>query len=152
MAQTIAARMLQELEAAHRDVAQCLAELEAITSNVSAEPFLYTTARFSLSKASAARRSCFKAICAEFGRTPSFQESIERARASDIRLMAQSRAHLAQWSPQAIAADWRGYCAASRRMRRAITEQIVTEEQLIIPLLKQRNEGSARAPAGRRAA
>lgn len=96
MHKTAATTMLRDLADAHAQVRETMAEMEVLTSAPTGEQLQYTAARFQLSKANMARRSSFNAISVELARDASQQEveRIERAKAADRAMIAQSRAHI----------------------------------------------------------
>ena len=50
-------------------------------------------------------------------------------------LAAAYVAYTAQWSPDAIAADWAGYSAESRAIIAALSDRITRENRQLLPLL-----------------
>lgn len=132
--------MLSELKHAHAQVRACLREMETVTSRSSADRLEYTRARFHISSASMHRRSRFNQVCAELSKnaSPSEASIIEKLRDGDRALMRKSAAHVMHWTAPRVEADWLGYCAASRQLRKQMALVIDAEENLLLPLLARR--------------
>jgi hypothetical protein len=129
--------LLDELKEAHSSVRDCLREMEVLTSRKDSNLLELTNARFRISKASLKRRTLFMRACAtlrqagpDCGKT--VLESLSRL---DGQMRAMSMSHVARWTAEAIASDWRGYCAASGELRADMQKQLRTEEALLFPLL-----------------
>lgn len=145
-----AAAMLEDLKTAHEQVRVCIDDMEAVTSACEPDRLQYTKARFNISKASMARRTCFHSICDEISNSasPSELEAIMLLRGEDRLLLGKSAAHVTRWTADTIEADWRGYRTASRSIRREMADQLDREVQFLFPLLEGRGaefKGRARA-------
>lgn len=131
--------MLEALKRAHREVRECMETMEALASSPGADKQIYTAARYRISRASMARRSCFNRVRAALdSATPVEVEAIEQIARLDRALMANSAQHVGRWSVEAIDGDWGGYCAASRRIRQEMAEELEAEEAMLFPILKRR--------------
>src|SRR5690348_16162767 len=97
----------------------------------------YTSGRQRLSQASIDRRSALgKALrFLEERGTPADLAAVAKVRAADGELIAHSVAHLAKWTTEAVASDWRGYCEASRAMRDHMLRAVEAEAQILYGLL-----------------
>jgi hypothetical protein len=133
--------MLGALQQAHAVVRSCIQEMEVVTSASSPDRLKYTEARLRISRASTARRACLSAILCEILESPAEEEkaTIGRVQEADRALLQKSARLVSQWTPEAIAADWRGYRAASRQIRRHMVAELEIEENLLFPLLTKRS-------------
>jgi formate dehydrogenase maturation protein FdhE len=115
--------------------------MDAVTRSSTADPLAYTGARFRISKASMGRRSLFNTICADVRKNASPQESavIEQLATGDRALAGKSAAHVMRWTADAIAADWHGYCQASRQIRKQMAIELDAEASLLFALLERRS-------------
>lgn len=149
-----AADMLEQLRQCHAEVRACSEEMETLTSLPTPDRLAYTTARFRISRASMARRTCFNGICAELSKTASQQEAavIEQVKQIDRALMGKSADHVMKWTSDAVAADWLGYRNASRRIRGHMAAELQAEENLLFPLLERRSLQAPRDRGSSRAA
>ena len=133
-----AEQMLRSLREAHENVAAAVVDMDEVTSSRS-EQLDYTRARFHISRASMARRQLFRAVCAKLDGQLEGEEADALAivQATDAELMARSSAHISRWVPNAIEADWPGYCAASRQVRGHMKRELECEKRLLFPILEQ---------------
>ena len=136
-----AARLLKELKESHGALEAALEDIDAAT--VGAEPDLsrYPHARWRLSTARRQRRTVTSMIYTEVRPTlrPHEIEAVEQWHADDNRRLQASAQHVRIWTTDRIAADWRGYCAASDTLRRSLKQWIAAEQALIYPLLEARS-------------
>lgn len=146
--------MFEQLKQCHAEVRACFQEMEAVTSQAKADRLAYTSARFRISKASMARRSCFNAICAELSKTATQPEAavIEQVKQVDRALMGKSATHVMKWTTEAVAADWLGYREASRKIRRHMAAELEAEQNILFPVLERRSLQTSRDRPGSRAA
>ena len=137
------ADMLAALKRAHAEVHECIRELALLTTLERASRVDYTRARFRISSASMTRRNLFAAACAALAADSSAHEAevIERLGQGDRALLAKSAAHIRRWPTEAVAANWRGYCADARLMRSEMATGLRKEETLLFPLLERRARG-----------
>jgi hypothetical protein len=149
-----ASTMLSELQRAHAAVRSCIREMDVVTSASSPDRLKYTQARFRISRASMGRRACCTAVCRFVLENASVEEKavIAGVKEADRLLLHKSACHVSRWTPDAIAANWRSYCAASRQIRRDMLAELDVEADLLFPLLSSRSGELSNAPHRRRAA
>jgi hypothetical protein len=133
-----AAALLAELEAAHANLLERIAELGAVTDQPQPTRLESTSARMRLSQASIERRAVLNRALRYLGERadPAAAQTIAKIRAADGELIAHSVAHLAKWTAQNVDSDWLGYREASRSMRDHMAGTVKAEAQLLKPLLK----------------
>lgn len=136
-----AGQMLQELKEAHGIVEACIREMEELTSTLVPDRLKYTGARYRISRASMARRACFNATVERLARSATSEELaiLQRVTQIDRTLSSKSASHVLHWNPERIQTDWVGYCAASRRIRREMAEELLAEQTQLFPLLEKRS-------------
>lgn len=151
---TAASDMLRQLRQCHAEVRACFEEMETLTSQPLPDRLAYTTARFRISRASMARRTCFNSVCAELSKNASQQEAavIQQVKDVDRALMGKSADHVMKWTTDAVAADWLGYRNASRKIRGHMAAELQAEENLLFPLLERRSRQALRDRRGSRGA
>lgn len=134
-----AARLLAELQQAHAELLDALAVLERLTGRPSPDPDPLANARWRLSLASRKRRSATAMVCAELlgDLSPGEAAAIDGLLAEGARQLSQSAAHVRKWTTAGIAADWRGYCAASAVLRGTMRIRIAAEQGILYPLLEK---------------
>jgi hypothetical protein len=137
-AQASPAALYAELSQVHATLGERIAALEALTADALPSKMEYTSARLRLSQASIDRRSLLnKALrLLEERADPQSAAAAAKLRAADGELIAHSVAHLAQWTTEAVASDWRGYCESSRAMRDHMTRTFEAEAAALAPVLK----------------
>ncbi|HEX5237800.1 MAG TPA: hypothetical protein VFW39_04980 [Sphingomicrobium sp.] len=133
-----ASDLLAELEQVHAALRERIAALGAITAEAQPSKMEYTSGRLRLSQASIDRRSALgKALrFLEERGAPADLAAVAKVRAADGELIAHSVAHLAKWTTEAVAADWKGYCEASQSMRDHMLRTVEAEAQILYGLLK----------------
>lgn len=131
--------VLAELLAAHSTLLERIAELGAITGQEAPTSLEYTSARMRLSQASIDRRSVLNRALRHLGHGADDRaaQAVARVREADGELIAHSVMHLGKWTSAAIAADWAGYCEASREMRDHMARTVHSEAELLRPLLSR---------------
>jgi hypothetical protein len=136
-AQASGAALYAELRHVHAALAERIAALEALTADALPSKMEYTSARLRLSQASIDRRSLLnKALrLLEERADPQSVAAAAKVRAADGELIAHSVAHLAKWTTEAVASDWRGYCESSRSMREHMTRTFEAEAAALGPVL-----------------
>lgn len=133
-----AAALLADLKQAHRDLLGAIAALEELTAR--SEPDAgYPGARWRLSLASRKRRQLVADVSAALLRAvpPHEAGSVERLQREQADRLRESAAHVQAWTTPRIAADWRGYCAASVLVRAAMRRRITAEQAALYPLLER---------------
>jgi hypothetical protein len=93
--------------------------------------------RWKLSRASRQRRAAAEQAypLALARATAAERARIARLQSQDSVMLAASHEHIARWTPEQIAADWLGYCAASRVIRRSMADRVQAEQDILIPIL-----------------
>ena len=129
--------LLAELQRVHAALRERIAALGAITAEAQPSKMEYTSGRLRLSQASIDRRSALgKALrFLEERGAPADQAAVATVRAADGELIAHSVAHLAKWTTEAVAADWKGYCDASLGMRDHMLRTVEAEAAVLYGLL-----------------
>ena len=129
--------MLSQMRRAHHALVAQIANMESLTVGIRYEPAACMAGRWKISQASLARRVLSARICDYLlaRRGPHETERLLALRHADRDLLRLSAGHVANWSPQAIGVDWRGYCAASCAIRMRMRKQIFHEESVLYPLL-----------------
>ncbi len=135
----VAQSLLAELKGAHRALLSEMANMESVTSKADMDQMRCVAARWKISQASLSRRTLAARICDYFlVRSPPAETAALRAlRDDDQALLRRSASYVAAWSNSGIAADWAGYCAASRDIRVAMHDQIGREQRVLFPLLER---------------
>lgn len=136
-----AASLLCELKKSHCVLEAALEDIDAATTGAEPDLSRYPHARWRLSTARRQRRTVTSTIYEEVRSTlrPREIETLEQWNAEDNRRLQASAQHVRIWTTNRIAADWRGYCAASDTLRRSLRRWIATERALIYPLLESRS-------------
>jgi len=136
--QSSASNLLADLQQVHAALRERIAALGAITAEEQPSKMEYTSGRLRLSQASIDRRSALARALRflEERGTPADQAAVAKVRAADGELIAHSVAHLARWTTEAVAADWKGYCEASQSMRDHMLRSVEAEAQILYGLLK----------------
>lgn len=133
-----AADLLADLQQVHGALRERIAALGAITADGQPSKMEYTSGRLRLSQASIDRRSALGKTLRflEERGAPADQAAVAKVRAADGELIAHSVSHLAKWTTEAVAADWKGYCRASQSMRDHMLRTVEGEAQILYGLLK----------------
>jgi hypothetical protein len=138
-AQASAAELFAELSQVHATLGERITALETLTADALPSKMEYTSARLRLSQASIDRRSLLNKTLRllEERSDPPSAAAAAKVRAADGELIAHSVAHLAKWTTEAVANDWRGYCEASRAMRDHMTRTFEAEAAALSPVLQR---------------
>jgi hypothetical protein len=133
-----ASALFADLVATHSVLLERIKELGEVAEHAQPSRLECTSARLRLSQASIDRRSALnKALrLLEERSDPASAAAAAKVRAADGELIAHSVAHLAKWTTEAVAADWRGYCEASRSMREHMAGTVTAEAELLKPLCR----------------
>lgn len=134
-----ARQMLTKLQTAHAELLAGIAAMQAVNDRADASPEQWIYSRWLLGRASRMRRLCVERACLFVlpAATPSERFHIRRLQAHGMAMRQTSRNYVAHWTPERIARDWRGYCAASIPMRGGVTDRIIAEQEILIPILKR---------------
>jgi hypothetical protein len=117
---------------AHQRLQTYLALLAAETARTVPDMTAVSTIRVKLTQASRRRSELLDTLLADCVRrraTTSVEAATMQAELRRARLA--SSGHIATWTSRSIATDWRGYCAASAKLRHAMKRQIAAEAQLV---------------------
>lgn len=130
--------LLDELSRTHREVVQCMAEMDRTTSG-GADKLVYTRARYAISRASLIRRNLFREACRELSQRvePVMLDRIREAEDADKELMRLSAAHVSRWTAEQVEVHWPGYVTASKAIRAHMKHELDTEKRIIFPLLQR---------------
>lgn len=124
----------QGLFATLQELLECMAALEAETAKQAPDIAAIASARMRLMQASRKRGAILDSIVASEMRTRTgtalgellaFTEKVRNARAI-------STAYVSKWTPAALEANWRGYCAASGVLRGQMRQLIQVETQFLL--------------------
>lgn len=129
--------LLDSLKAAHASLLAAIDELGRLTKQPLPQAQQLINVRWNVSKASLDRRLLWGRIHLELSRrVDSVSEAaLRRLQDIDMRLLQSSSAHVTKWTPNAIQADWAGYCRASAEIRSKMVEAIKAETSLLYPIL-----------------
>lgn len=129
--------VLIALAEAHDELRRELANMEQLQTGPAPTAERWAHARWKLSRASRQRRTVAEQAYPLALAQASAGERVRIARlqAQDPVMLSTSREHIARWTPDQIAADWLGYCAASRLLRRSMADRVTAEQDILIPIL-----------------
>lgn len=130
---------LATLEAAHRRLEACIAELEFITTEVECREIATTGARMRIGVANLDKHCAVREACAHLLPLVQTQEAdaIRRLREDNGRRVQLTSDHVRRWTAQAVADDWNLYCEAFRGIRINVKDGILAEKRLLYPLLER---------------
>jgi hypothetical protein len=130
--------LLADLLAAHSALLERIKELGEVAEHAEPSRLECMSARLRLSQASIDRRSALNRLLHCLGGSPDPAASpvLAKVRTADGELIAHSVKHLARWTAEAVAGDWRGYCEASRSMREHMAGTVTAEAELLKPLCR----------------
>jgi len=129
--------VLLALTEAHAELRRELESMASLQTEATPSAERWAYARWKLSRASRTRRMTVEQAypIALAGATPAERLRIAQLQAQDTDMLAGSREHIGQWTPERIASDWPGYCAASRVIRRGMADRVQAEQDILIPIL-----------------
>lgn len=135
--------MLATLRQYHQAIGTLLTALEALCQDQQPDMEKISAVRLELTRASRARSAYLNAtVYPQVMRAaPDQRIALEKLKSDGILMLVRSGDHIRHWTPRQIAADWSGYCSASKLARATMRSRIELEAKLLYPLLK---EGSAR--------
>lgn len=134
----VAKHLLAELQKAHRELLEQIANMEAVTGEPSYDCEKLANARWKISQASLARRTLAARICDYLmPRCDASQiAAIRSLQEADRNLLRTSAAHVGLWRTNLTEQDWRGYCRASRDVRRRMRAHIMLEQRILYGILE----------------
>lgn len=127
---------MADLRALDDELLSALAALQALNAEPDYDLKILSGVRYRISRAIVARRKLVDALVRDV--MAAGGEKAEIARAEHERSMAvraRYTAHVGAWNPAAVAADWRGYCAASDELRAVIRAKVVQQRHILYPWL-----------------
>ena len=126
-----------DLEAVHEDLLRAMAELANAAQPDSPDPHRCITARWKLSKANRARRDLWEKVQSHLRGKVSRQDAevLKQLAEANAELRRASGLHIGRWSADAVAADWEGYCRASREIRWKIMSLVRHERRDLMPIV-----------------
>lgn len=131
--------LLRDLQAVHYDLHEQIAAMEATTDEPRHDPVHLASARWKISQASLARRILAGRICEYLLSRCEAQQmlAIKALQEADRLLLQASARHVGQWRAEHIKEDWRGYCRASREVRRQMQDHVVLEQKVLYGILER---------------
>lgn len=129
---------LGDLQRAHKALLQSMSELDELTWGPLPTKARIIDARWSISRASLARRMLWSRIHAYLLDRVSREDAavLRELQESDIALLRCSSEHVAKWTVDTVAEHWSAYCEASRAIRLKMKTAIEAEKCLLYPLLE----------------
>lgn len=123
------------LKALHEQLRAALDGLDTLTLRPDFDRAELSQLRFRLSRISGERRAVVDRLYVSLGEQASGDHArrLRDLRENGMRARADSSAHVGQWSLSEVAADWKGYCRASAKMRTAMRIQIEAEKAVLYP-------------------
>jgi hypothetical protein len=130
--------LLAELQEAHETLLRAMAAMDILTRGQVPARAKLTSTRWNLSKASLARRMLWGKILTSLsaGLSADRTDALRRLQEGDISLLRASTHHVSKWTTEAVLANWDGYCAASRSIRRKMAAGIDAEKRILYPMLE----------------
>lgn len=131
----LTAVLLRELRDAHAKLLEAMADLDTLTRGPVPPRDRVIDARWSISRASLARRTLWHSIHRHLAVRASEQETkeLQRLYESDMTLLRSSSEHVAKWSITAVLQDWEDYCVASNAIRWKMKAAIGSEQRVLYP-------------------
>lgn len=134
---SLAARM----RAAHEQLEQGIAALGDL-ARIAIRPAgdVLARARWQLGAASRARLIVSTEVLAALtprARLAHERIELDRVAALNANIRQFTSLYVQTWTPERVAADWPGYCAASREKRELLTEVVRVEREQLYPLLRR---------------
>lgn len=129
---------LRQLRDAHTKLLKAMADLDTLTRGPVPPKDVVIDARWSISRASLARRTLWHSIHRHLSARASEQGAIELRRLyeSDMALLRSSSEHIFKWSITAVMQNWQEYCVASNAIRWKMKAAIESEQRVLYPMLE----------------
>ena len=123
---------------AHETLLRAMVAMDILTRGQVPARAKLTSTRWNLSKASLARRMLWGKILTSLSAELSADrtDALRRLQDGDINLLRASTHHVSKWTTEAVLANWDGYCAASRSIRRKMAAGIDAEKRILYPMLE----------------
>jgi hypothetical protein len=130
--------LLAELQQAHEMLLDAMDAVDVLTRGQVPAKARLTAERWKLSKASLARRMLWGKILTSLspGLSGDRNDALRRLQEWDINLLRASTHHVSKWTTEAALANWSGYCAASRSIRRKMAANVDAEKRILYPMLE----------------
>jgi hypothetical protein len=129
--------LLVQLSSAHEQLLGEMDNLDRLTLGSQCELQMLATGRWRIGQASLKRRSIAAKVfdfLAE--QEPGELAGLKIVQSADQEALRRSAHHIGNWTMQAIARDWDGYCRASRDIRTHMKRHVSQEQQSFYPLLE----------------
>ncbi len=143
------ASLLIQLKQAHVALLGAMHAVDVLTRGEVPDCDELTSTRWDLSKASLARRMLWGKILPilSLGLSADRAAELRRLQELDIALLRASTHHVSKWTAEAVLANWSGYCAASRSIRRKMAACVAAERRILYPMLQsaEQSRGAAHA-------
>jgi hypothetical protein len=142
--------LLAELRQAHELLLDAMGEVDNLTRGQVPAKAALTRVRWNLSKASLARRMLWGKILTSLlpALSPERTAALRRLQEGDISLLRASTHHVSKWTTEAALANWAGYCAASRSIRRKMAAGMDAERRILCPMLRSAESVHMRLRSG----
>jgi hypothetical protein len=129
---------LRQFEDAHAKLLKAIADLETLTRGSVPTKTQVIEARWSISRASLARRKLWHLTYRNLLSAASdlAKRELQRLYESDMAMLRSSSDHIAQWTIAEVMGDWPGYCAASKAIRWKMKAAIGGEKRILYPILE----------------
>ena len=128
--------MIGHLDRAYRELEQCLAHMEQVTSAMEPDMVALASARYRLSRVSHARRRLVQQACDHLlAVAPGAAPQVIALQRRTIAYVRSSNEHIRDWPPLAIERDWAGYRTASLAIRARMRDNMRSEHRLVLALL-----------------
>jgi hypothetical protein len=135
--------MLRELQRLHAELLAGIGRLEALVLDPRPDAETVARVRTDLARTSLTRfefleQRVFPALPADL--PAHYAARLENLKSTTPMLRTESEQHIAAWSADAAAKDWRGYQRASSGRRRSMRARIAEEMAVLYPLLQKLEE------------
>ena len=130
--------LLDKLHEAHAKLLSAIGDLARLTRGALPDEEQLVEVRWQVSEASLIRRLLWgriHAYLAEHANTD-VEPLLRELQDADMQLIRISTEHVGKWTSEAIAADWPGYCRASKAMRGKLIDGVKREKRLLYPILE----------------
>lgn len=131
------ALMLAELKEAHERLLLAMSNLDHVTRGPLPAKDVIIDARWSIGRASLARRTVWNRIHDQLSNRASKVEmdDLRRLRECDMALLRSSSDHVAKWGIASVVQNWADYCDASRGIRWKMRAAMGAEQRVLYPML-----------------
>ena len=129
---------LHDLESAHDNLIAWMGALDDLAQEQEPKFGRLETVRWFLGKARRDRRVLVEQAYSTLLPTLAGEcaSAVADARVLTLESLAAGSEHIATWNREAVAANWRGYCEATRKIRDVWLRAIEAEQRVLYPLLE----------------